>query len=107
MGGSQPAALADVAEAVDGCRAARAGYSADIGGARPPSPAELFKSAGQAQRFLSAHDQINDLFHLRRDHVTAAEHRTRRSQTFQVWAESPAWVGTKFLMHTASPLLSS
>ena len=37
-----------------------------------------FKSAGQAQRFLSAHDQINNLFHLRRDHVTAAEHRTAR-----------------------------
>jgi putative transposase len=46
-----------------------------------------FKSARQAQRFLSAHDQINNLFHLRRDHVTAAEHRARRSQTFQVWAE--------------------
>jgi putative transposase len=30
-----------------------------------------FKSAGQAQRFLAAHDQINNLFHLRRDHVTA------------------------------------
>ena len=46
-----------------------------------------FKSAGQAQRFLSAHDQINNLFHLRRDHVTAAEHRTSRTQTFRVWAE--------------------
>jgi transposase-like protein len=34
-----------------------------------------FKSAGQAQRFLSPHDQINNFFHLRRDHVTAAEHR--------------------------------
>jgi putative transposase len=45
------------------------------------------KSAGQAQRFLSAHDQINNLFHLRRDHVTSAEHSARRSQTFQVWAE--------------------
>jgi hypothetical protein len=33
------------------------------------------KSAGQAQRFLSAHDQINNLFHLRRDHVTATEYR--------------------------------
>jgi putative transposase len=53
-----------------------------------------FKSAGQAQRFLSAHDQINNLFHLRRDHVTAAEHRDRRSQTFQVWAEicSMGWL---------------
>jgi putative transposase len=46
-----------------------------------------FKSADQAQRFLSAHDQINNLFRLRRDHVTAAEHRASRTQTFQVWAE--------------------
>jgi hypothetical protein len=46
-----------------------------------------FKSAGQAQRFLSAHDQINNLFHLRRDHVTAAEHKASRTQTFRVWAE--------------------
>ena len=30
-----------------------------------------FKSADQAQCFLSAHDQINNLFHLRRDHVPA------------------------------------
>jgi hypothetical protein len=28
------------------------------------------KSAGQAQWFLSAHDQINNLFNLRRDHAT-------------------------------------
>jgi putative transposase len=46
-----------------------------------------FKSAGQAQRFLSAHDQINNLFNLRRDHATAAEHRAPRTQTFRVWAE--------------------
>src|SRR5262252_1015276 len=46
-----------------------------------------FKSAGQAQRFRSAHDQINNLFHLRRDHVTAAEHRASRTQKFQIWAE--------------------
>ena len=46
-----------------------------------------FKSAGQAQRFLSAHDQINNLFNLRRDHTTAAEHRASRTQTFRVWAE--------------------
>ena len=30
-----------------------------------------FKSPGQAQRFLSAHDGINNLFHLRRDHLPA------------------------------------
>jgi putative transposase len=46
-----------------------------------------FKSAGQAQRFLSAHDQINNLFYLRRGHVTAAEHRASRSQSFHLWAE--------------------
>ena len=46
-----------------------------------------FKSAGQAQRFLSAHDQINNLFHLRRDHVTAAEHRASRTQSFRIWTE--------------------
>src|SRR5205085_10544782 len=46
-----------------------------------------FKSASQAQRFLSAHDQINNLFHFRRDHITAAEHRASRTQKFQIWAE--------------------
>ena len=46
-----------------------------------------FKSAGQAQRFLSAHDQINNLFQLCQDHVTATEHRAARTQSFQVWTE--------------------
>ena len=46
-----------------------------------------FKSAGQAQRFLAAHDQINNLFHLRRDHLTASEYRAARAQAFQTWAE--------------------
>ena len=46
-----------------------------------------FKSAGQAQRFLAAHDQINNLFQLRRHHVTAAQYRAATMQTFQVWAE--------------------
>jgi hypothetical protein len=34
-----------------------------------------FKSAGRAQRFSSAHDQINNLFHLRRNHDTADRRR--------------------------------
>jgi putative transposase len=38
-----------------------------------------FKSAGQAQRFLSAHDQINNLFHLRRDHLPAVQYRAART----------------------------
>jgi putative transposase len=46
-----------------------------------------FKSAGQAQRFLSAHDQINNLFQLRRDHLTAIEHRAARAKALAVWAE--------------------
>jgi putative transposase len=46
-----------------------------------------FKSPGQAQRFLSAHDQVNNLFHLRRDHVTAAEYRSVRARAFAIWAE--------------------
>jgi putative transposase len=39
-----------------------------------------FKSAGQAQRFLSAHDQINNLFQLRRNHLTADQYRAVRTQ---------------------------
>ena len=46
-----------------------------------------FKSAGQAQRFLSAHDQINNLFHFRRDHVTATEYRAARTRAFELWGE--------------------
>ena len=46
-----------------------------------------FKSARQAQRFLSAHDQINNLFHLYRDHLPAAEYRAVRAQAFAIWAE--------------------
>jgi len=46
-----------------------------------------FKSAGQAQRFLSAHDGINSLFLLRRHRAPAAQYRADRTQAFQVWAE--------------------
>jgi putative transposase len=46
-----------------------------------------FKSPRQAQRFLSAHDQINNLFRLHRDHLPAAECRAVRAQAFAMWAE--------------------
>ena len=46
-----------------------------------------FASAGQAQRFLSAHEQINNLFHLRHDHLPAVQYRAARTQAFQTWAE--------------------
>ena len=46
-----------------------------------------FKSPRQAERFLSAHAQVSNLFHLRRDHLPAVQYRAARSQAFQVWAE--------------------
>ena len=46
-----------------------------------------FKSADQAQRFLSAHDGINNLFLLRRHRVPADQYRAARTQAFQVWTE--------------------
>src|SRR5919205_4657718 len=46
-----------------------------------------FKSPGQAQRFLSAHDQINNLFHLYRDHLPTIEYRAARAQAFAIWDE--------------------
>ena len=49
-----------------------------------------FKSAGQAQRFLSAHDGTNNLLHLRRHQVPATQYRTARTQAFHAWPRSPA-----------------
>ncbi len=46
-----------------------------------------FKSAGQAQRFLSAHDGINNLVLFRRHQVLAARYRAARTEVFQVGAE--------------------
>src|ERR1700761_8561400 len=46
-----------------------------------------FKSAGQAQRFLSAPAGISNLFHLRRDHVPADQYRAALTQAFQTWSE--------------------
>jgi putative transposase len=49
-----------------------------------------FKSAGQAQRFLSAHDGINNLFHLRREHLGSSAYRAARTRAFETWAEITA-----------------
>jgi putative transposase len=46
-----------------------------------------FKSAGQPQRFLSAHDAINNLFRLRRNQLTADQHRTAWVRAFGIWVE--------------------
>jgi putative transposase len=45
-----------------------------------------FKSAGQAQRFLSVHDQVANLF-FRPTATNAADHRKSRAQAFKAWAE--------------------
>jgi putative transposase len=44
-----------------------------------------FKSAGHAQQFLSAHDQINVLFRPRRHRLNARSHRHARSDAFAIW----------------------
>ena len=53
-----------------------------------------FKSPRQAQRFLSAHDQINNLFPLRRDHLPATQYRAARTQAFQTRAEVTGAIAT-------------
>jgi putative transposase len=45
-----------------------------------------FKSAGQAQRFLSIHDQIGNLFR-RPANTNAAAHRQSRAEAIKIWAE--------------------
>jgi putative transposase len=44
-----------------------------------------FKSARHVQRFLSAHDQINNLFLLPRHRISATDYRAERTRAFQVW----------------------
>ena len=44
-----------------------------------------FKSARHGQRFLSAHDQINNLFLLPRHQMPATDYRAERARAFQAW----------------------
>ena len=46
-----------------------------------------FKSPRQVQCFLSAYDQFANLFPRRRDHDTAANLRSDRTQAFATWAD--------------------
>ena len=46
-----------------------------------------FKSHRQAQRFLSAHDQINLIFRPRRYQLTATSYRHTRNDAFSLWAD--------------------
>jgi putative transposase len=49
-----------------------------------------FKSHWQAQRFLSAHDQINLIFRPRRYQLTTASYRHARNDAFRLWTEYTA-----------------
>ena len=44
-----------------------------------------FKSPRQAQRFLSAHDQINTIFRRRRYRLSATSYRHARTDAFNLW----------------------
>ncbi len=46
-----------------------------------------FKSPGQAQRFLTAHAVIQNLFRVGRHLVSSANHRTLRDHSFSVWRQ--------------------
>ena len=48
-----------------------------------------FKSARQAQRFLSAHDQINNLFLLPRHRMTATDYRAERTRALAFCQSAP------------------
>jgi putative transposase len=47
-----------------------------------------FKSPGKAQRFLSAHGPINNLFRPRRHLLNATAYRAARKQAFSTWLEA-------------------
>ncbi|MGB6366066.1 MAG: IS6 family transposase [Thermoanaerobaculia bacterium] len=46
-----------------------------------------FKSAGQAQRFLSVHGVIQNLFRVGRHLVSSANHRMLRDRSFRTWRQ--------------------
>ena len=46
-----------------------------------------FKSAAQAQRFLSVHGAVQNLFNLGRHRLRAASYRLLRRRAFAVWCE--------------------
>jgi putative transposase len=48
---------------------------------------QRFKSAGCAQRFLSAHSRIHSHFQLHRHHLTANQYRAARDLAFRAWHE--------------------
>lgn len=54
-----------------------------------------FKSPRHAQQVLSAHDQINNLFYLRRHRLTAVHYRAACDQAFATCRRSPGLHGQR------------
>src|SRR5689334_7710157 len=52
---------------------------------RRERPMKRFKSARHAQRFLSAHDPVNNLFLRPRHRISATDDRADRARAFQAW----------------------
>ena len=48
---------------------------------------QRFKSARQAQRFLSTHSRIHNHFQLRRHRLSAIDYRTVRDDAFRTWRD--------------------
>jgi putative transposase len=48
---------------------------------------QRFKSAEQAQRFLSAHAMVHGHFRPRRHLMSAARYRRARAEAFRVWRQ--------------------
>jgi putative transposase len=46
-----------------------------------------FQSARQAQRFLSIHDPIANLFHSPRNTINVKTYRAKRAAALAIWAE--------------------
>ena len=49
-----------------------------------------FKSAGQAQRFLSVHGVVQNLFRLGRHHLRSVNYRLLRDRSFKEWSAATA-----------------
>jgi len=49
-----------------------------------------FKSAGQAQRFLSVHGVIQNYFRIGRHHLRAENYRHLRARSFKDWSAATA-----------------
>ena len=61
-----------------------------------------FKSASHAQRFLSVHRLVLNLFRVGRHLLRAANHRLLRTHSFGVWREVTCVLRTRHLSHQSS-----